>query len=269
MIKKQKFTKAALAARLGISRAALYYVSRQFPKDWALKNRIEEVLAEHPDYGSPRVALELRVNEKRAARVMRRFGIKAYRRRGRRFKKSGVAKVSYPNLLREILPRRPNEAWVADFTYLPFKGSFVYVATVMDYLTKEAVGLAVGLRHDAALVLDALFAAIHHRPHPDLFHSDNGREYGSRVFVRALTELGIRISRSKKASPWQNGLQEAFYSQFKVALGDPNRFKTLGELAYEIHRTVWVYNHTRIHSVLKMSPFLFAERYQKLLEKVS
>lgn len=269
MIRKQQYTKAALAGRLGISRASLYYVSKQFPKDWALKNRIEEVLTAHPDYGSPRVAMALRVNEKRAARVMRRFGVKAYRRRGRRFRKSGVAKVSYPNLLREILPRRPNEAWVADFTYLPFKASFVYVATVMDYLTKEVVGLAVGLRHDGSLVLGSLFAAIHHRPHPYLFHSDNGREYGSRVFVRALTELGIRISRSKKACPWQNGVQEAFYSQFKVALGDPDRFKTLGELVYEIHRTVWTYNHTRIHSVLKMPPFLFAERYQKLLEKAS
>jgi len=64
-------------------------------------------------------------------------------------------------------------------------------------------------------------------------------------------------------------MQESFYSQFKVDLGDPNRFKALGELVYEIHRTVWNYNHTRIHSVLKMPPKLFAERYQKLLEKVS
>ncbi len=269
MIRKQKFTKAALAKQLGISRASLYYVSKQLPKDWELKNRIEEVLAAHPDYGSPRVGAALHVNEKRTARVMKLFGIKAYRRRGRRPRKSGVAKQEYPNLLREIMPERPNEAWAADFTYLPFKGSFVYVATVTDYLTKEVVGAAVSLRHDTMLVMDALFAAIHHRPHPRLFHSDNGREYGSKAFTGALDEIGIAISRSKKACPWQNGMQEAFYSQFKVSLGDPSRFKTLGELAYEIHRTIWIYNHTRIHSVLKMPPFLFAERCQKLLEKVS
>jgi hypothetical protein len=35
---------------------------------------------------------------------------------------------------------------------------------------------------------------------------------------------------SAKASPWENGYQEACYSQFQVDLGDPNRYKTLGEL---------------------------------------
>lgn len=269
MIKKQKFTKAILAKQLGISRASLYYVSKQLPKDWALKKDVEKVLQEHPGYGSPRVALALKINEKRAARVMRLFGIRAYRRRGRRFRKSGIAKQAYPNLLREMVPTKPNDAWVADFTYLPFKQSFVYVATVMDCLTKEVVGVSISLRHDTSLVLEALFSAVHYRPHPKLFHSDNGREYGSRVFTGALTELGIQISRSKKACPWENGLQESFYSQFKVDLGDPDRFKTLGELVYEIHGTIWTYNHTRIHSVLKMPPFLFSNRYQQFLEKMS
>jgi transposase InsO family protein len=269
LIRRQEHTKAALAKQLGISRASLYYTSKQLPKDWALKNEVENVLREHPGYGSPRVALALGVNEKRAARVMRLFGIQAYRRRGRRPRKSGVAKREYPNLIREVMPTRPNDAWVADFTYLPFKGPFVYVATVMDYITKEVVGVSVALRHDASLVLQALFAAVHHHPRPKLFHSDNGREYGSKVFTGALSELGVQISRSKKACPWENGLQESFYSQFKVDLGDPNRFKTLGELVYEIHHTIWTYNHTRIHSVLKVPPFLFADRYQKLLEKVS
>jgi putative transposase len=269
LIRKQKFTKALLAKKLGISRASLYYVSKQMPKDWALKKDIEKVLKEHPGYGSPRIALSLGINEKRAARVMRLYGIKAFRRRGRRFRKRGTAKQEYPNLLRETVLARPNDAWVSDFTYLPFKQSFIYVAMVMDCLTKEVVGISVSLRHDTPLVLEALFSAIHHRPRPKIFHSDNGREYGSEAFTGAPRDLGIQISRSKKACPWENGLQESFYSQFKVDLGDPDRFKTLGELVYEIHRTVWRYNHTRIHSILKMPPFLFSNRYQKLLEKMS
>ncbi len=269
MILKQKFTRAALARQLGISRASLYYTSKQLPKDWALKKEIEKVLHEYPGYGSPRVALALGINEKRAARVMRLFGVKAYRRRGRRFRKRGTSKQEYLNLLREVVPSKPNDAWVADFTYLPFKQSFVYVATVMDCLTKEVAGISISLRHDTPLVLEALFSAVHHRPRPKIFHSDNGREYGSKTFTGALSELGIQISRSKKACPWENGLQESFYSQFKVDLGDPNRFKTLGELVYEIHRTIWAYNHTRIHSILKMPPFLFSSRYLKFLEKMS
>jgi putative transposase len=261
--------KAALARRLGVSRASLYYASRQLPKDWELKERIGEVLREHPAYGFRRVALALHVNKKRAQRVMRLFGLHAYRRRGRRPRKSGVAARSYPNLLKTYVPRKSHDVWVADFTYIPYRGRFLYLATVMDVVTREIAGTAVMTNHSVALVLQALFAALAHHPRPTVFHSDNGREYGSRPFTGALSELGIFISRSAKSSPWENGYQESFYSQFKVDLGDPNRFKTLGELVYEIHRLVWNYNHRRIHSALKMPPFLFAERFQKFVERVS
>lgn len=269
MIRKQKLTKAALARQLGVSRSSLYYVSKQMPKDWALKCDVEKVMSEHPGYGSPRVALALRISRTRAMRVMRMFGMKAYRRRGRRYRKSGVAKESYPNLLKANAPSKPHHIWVADFTYLPYQGKFLFVATVMDLFTREIVGMAVQSNHAVSLVLQALFSAVEHHARPVIFHSDNGREYGSKVFTRALRELGIFISRSAKSSPWENGYQESFYSQFKIDLGDPNRCKTVGELVYEVYRLIWDYNHTRIHSVLKMPPLLFAERYEKFVEKMS
>jgi putative transposase len=269
LIRKQKYTRAALAVRLGVSRSSLYYVSKQLPKDWELKNQVEKVMTEHPGYGSPRVAQALGRNRKPVMRVMKLFGIKAYRRRGRKFRKSGVAKQSYPNLLKQNAPSHPHHIWVADFTYIPYQGKFLYLATVMDLFTREIVGMAVQSNHAVTLVLQALFSAVEHHARPVIFHSDNGREYGSKVFTGALTGLGILISRSAKSSPWENGYQEAFYSQFKIDLGDPSRFKTLGELVYEVYRLIWDYNHRRIHSVLKMPPLLFAERYQKLVEKVS
>jgi transposase InsO family protein len=34
----------------------------------------------------------------------------------------------------------------------------------------------------------------------------------------------------------------------------------LGELVAAIYRTIWEYNHTRIHSALKMPPAVFAEQ---------
>ena len=169
---------------------------------------------------------------------MKLFGMKACRRRGKRPRKTGLA-------------------------------SILYLSTVMDLFAREIAGWAVMNTHSVPLVLQALFSAAEHHPRPNIFHSDNGREYGSRIFTGALLGFGIRISRSKKSSPWENGYQESFYSQFKVDLGDPERFKSLGELVYEIHRLVWDYNHRRIHSALKMPPALFSNRYQKLVEKVS
>ncbi len=174
--------------------------------------------------------MALGVNKKRAARVMRLFGLKAYRRRGRKFRKSGIAKTFYPNLLKTNYPKYPNDIWVADFTYIPYKEKFIYLATVMDLFTRQIVGWSVMMNHSVSLVLQSLFGALSRHERPAIFHSDNGREYGSKIFTGALGELGIQISRSAKSSPWENGYQESFYSQFKVDLGDPSRFKTLGEL---------------------------------------
>jgi transposase InsO family protein len=114
--------------------------------------------------------------------------------------------MPYPNLLKTNYPRHPNDIWAADFTYIPYQGKFLYLATVMDLFTKEIVGTAVVANHSVMLVLQAVFAATLRRSRPTIFHSDNGREYGSKVFTRALNEFGIAISRSAKASPWQNGL---------------------------------------------------------------
>lgn len=93
---------------------------------------------------------------------------------------------------------------------------------------------------------------------PGIIHSDHGSEYTAKIYQDFCLSAGIQISMSLKGSPWENGYQESFHSQFKVNFGDPARFKTLGELVYEIYQTIYKYNHTRIHSALKMSPVQFA-----------
>ena len=271
MIEKQrsKDGKRLMAKALKISRSAIYYRSKKLAKDWELKIQIEKILTENPSYGYRRVADALRINKKKAQRVMKLFGMRAYRRRGRKPRKKGVANLFFPNLLKMNYPQYPNHIWVSDFTYIPFKDKFIYLATVMDLFTREIVGWSVLTNHSVHLTLQSLFLALTYRPRPEIFHSDNGREYGSKIFIRALNEFGINISRSNKKAPWENGYQESFYSQFKVDLGDPSRFKTLGELVYEIHHLIWKYNHTRIHSALRMPPVRFAQRCAILLKKVS
>lgn len=244
---------------MGVSRASLYYVARQDKKDWALKVRIEEVLREHPSYGSRRLAIALRIGRPRAQRVMRIFGIKPYRRRGRRYRKS-KAKRTFPNLLLGIYPSYANHIWAADFTEMVQHGKKVYTATIIDLFTRQTMGIYVGTRKGSALTIQALANALLHHPHPTIFHSDNGREYDARAFIALLEEWGITISRSRPGCPWENGYQESFYDKFKVDFGDPNRFRTLGELVAAIYRTIWEYNHTRIHSALKMPPAVFAEK---------
>jgi transposase InsO family protein len=120
------------------------------------------------------------------------------------------------------------------------------------------VSLSVYTTHAVQLVLSAFMNALQNNPRPVIFHSDNGSEYNSEVFVEALQTVGILISRSAPGCPWENGYQESFYDKFKIDLGDPSRFKTLGELVYKIYQTIYSYNHTRIHTALKMPPQQFA-----------
>ena len=251
--------KSALARAMGVSRASLYYVPRQPAKDWALKVRIEEVLREHPGYGSRRLGQALCMGRERTRRVMRLFGIKPYRGHGKKYRKRKV-KREYPNLLMEIMPSYPNHVWVTDFTELVFHGGKVYFSTILDLFTRQLMGIHVAVRKGAALSVETLGNALLHESRPVILHSDNGSEYASKVFTGMLEENGITISRSKPGCPWENGYQESFYDKFKVDFGDPDRFKTLGELVAAIYRTAWEYNHTRIHSALKMPPAVFAEK---------
>lgn len=203
------------------------------------------------------------MNKKKILRVMNLFGIKAYRRRGKKFKRTKNIKVIYPNYLMTTSPTYENHIWTSDFTYLPFHGKVIYVATVMDIYTRKIVGLSVYTTHAVQLTLSAFMNAILTNARPEIYHSDNGSEYNAKIFIEALKTVGVKISRSAPGCPWENGYQESFYSQFKVDLGDWSRFKNIGELVFAVYQTIWQYNNTRIHSALKMSPVQFAQKIAK------
>lgn len=220
-------------------------------------------LREHPGYGHKRLAVHLGLNRKRILRVMKLFGIKPYRRRGRKYRKNKSIAAIYANLLFSTTPSFQNHVWVSDFTELAYKRMRIYVATVIDIFTREAVGVSVSLRKGTPLVLQALCSALLKHPRPEIFHSDNGKEYEAKTFISVLNELNIFVSRSHPGCPWENGYQESFYDKFKIDLGDPNRFATLGELIYAIYMTIHSYNTSRIHTKLKMPPAVFAERHKE------
>lgn len=269
---KKVFTKTAFAKSINVSRATIYYQARQPDKDWETKQLIEAVLRDKPAYGHKRIAKALGINKKRALRVMKLYGIKPYRRRGKKWKKPKKEGVYFPNLLMITYPAHPNHIWASDFTYLAYKGKFVYVATIIDIFTRRIVGVSALTTHSAQLVMNALGNAVFNNPKPIILHSDHGSEYKSKDYRDLCDNLGIIQSMSGKGCPWENGYQESFYSQFKVELGDPNRFPTLGKLVYAIYQTIHAYNTTRIHSILKMPPQVYAEAYErsrKLVESVS
>lgn len=257
----QALTKTSLARQQGISLSSLYYQPKLPSKDWLLKNQIEQVLTSHPSYGHKRLAIELRINKKRVRRVMRLFGVKPYRRRGRKFRKAKENGHVYPNLIQNLpFPDKAGVIWVSDFTHISFHDQFVYLATIKDIFDRKIVGWSLLTSHSVQLVITALIDAVEKQGRPVILHSDQGSEYKSRLYTSFVEAFGIQMSMSHKASPWENGYQESFYNQFKIDLGDPNRFKTLAELAVEIFHQIHYYNNQRIHSKLKMPPQTYSER---------
>ena len=272
-------TKKQLAKRRGIARSTLYYQPKLPAKDEILKNQILNIWDEFPSYGHRRLSICLGVNKKRIIRVMKIFKLKVPRRRGRRPKKSndlGNPAVSIPNLMPEAVTY-PDQVWAQDFTYLYFASSWWFVATVIDLFTREILGFTFSKHHNKHLILDALKEALATGRKPNMIHSDQGSEYQAYDYWDLIKTLGILPSYSKKASPWQNAFQESFYSNFKLDLGYTNRFETLGELIEAIYKTVYIYNHKRIHTRLKMSPKQYYNQYllthqltaQKVKETVS
>lgn len=269
---KKRESKTQLARKLGISRSSLYYKAKRDDLDKEMRKQILIVLGLNPSYGHKRIALEFGLNNKRIRRVMKKFDIKPYRRRILRLRKKDDVGKDESRLKNEIVgfcPIQPNIVWASDFTYIKFKGSFIYLATIIDVYTREIIGWNISIRHDTSLVLEALKQAIERTDKKPLFlHSDQGSEYDAREYQEYVFEKDIIISMSHKSSPWENAYQESFYSHFKVDLGSIDRFDTLEELIEEIYQTLHYYNNGRIHSSLKMAPVRFKQQHANRLGNV-
>ena len=126
---------------------------------------------------------------------------------------------------------------------------------------EDVASFEIGDSNSAQGTYHALFSGIRKHPAPEILHSDRGSEYTGKDMRIILELLGTKQSMSRAGCPWENGYQESFYSHFKVDLGDPNRFSSLGELVYEIYRLIHSYNTDRIHTALRMPPETFSLRY--------
>ena len=205
---------------------------------------------------------------------MKKFCIKPYRLQGKKpDKKEDTGKTAEKdtvNVYKLLCPISINIVWVSDFTYIKYKGRFIYLATIMDMYTREIIGIAVSRFHNKNLVMEAFMDAEKKTgTYPNFLHSDQGSEYTSEEYKTYVRGKQIILSFAEKGSPWQNGFQESFYQGFKLDLGDVSRFETIGELIEGIYQTMYYYNNERIHTALKMSPVAFKKAFLKSRDKLS
>jgi transposase InsO family protein len=203
---------------------------------------------------------------------MKKYEIKVPRRKKKpHFCTTSVKTTKYKNLIKDIVITHENLVWVTDTSELKFHGKKWYIVTIIDVFTRQVKGVSLGRHHDSQLVFTSIQMAIKvANITPAIFHSDQGTEFMAALCTNFLEGCGTKISVSDKASPWQNGYQESFFGRFKEEFGDINRFESIGEMFEGVYQYIQYYNTRRIHTVLKMPPAVFAQKFHdnKVLEKL-
>jgi transposase InsO family protein len=195
-------------------------------RDCALVPEIRRVYEENFGvYGARKVWRQLRreafaVARCTVERLMRSLGLQGVVR-GRKCRTTIAddgAERPLDRVNRHFAASRPNELWVADFTFVATWSGFVYVAFVIDVFARRIIGWRVARSMRAELVLDALEQALYSRSGVQgvIHHSDHGSQYLSIRYSERLAEVGAKPSVGSVGDSYDNALAETIIGLYKT-----------------------------------------------------
>lgn len=255
----------SLCELLDVSRSWYYERDDQAdPEDIALRDEIEQIILEFSGYGYRRVTRELarrgwHVNHKRVLRIMREESLLC------QIKKRFVITTTnsrhgfpvYPNVLADVTLSAPDQAWVADFTYIRLRSAFVYLACILDAFSRRCVGWHLSREMNTQMTSRALQQAIAERhPCPGLIHhSDRGVQYASHEYIEHLQAIGAQISMSAVGNPYDNAKAESFFKTLKQEEVYLKEYDSFADAEQNLTTFIEkVYNEKRLHSSLGYVP---------------
>ena len=203
----------------------------------------------------------------RIERLMQVQGFRARPRRRRLPPDTGersLAAISSNVLDRQFEAERPNQKWIADFTYVWTAEGWLYVAAVIDLFSRRVVGWSMSAGMTAQLVTAALVMAIWRRGKPDalLHHSDRGSQYTNEQFQRLMADNGVTCSMSRSGNVWDNAAMESFFSSLKTERTARKTYRTRDDAKADVFDYIErFYNPRRRHSTIGyLSPLEFEEQ---------
>jgi transposase InsO family protein len=150
---------------------------------------------------------------------------------------------------RQFHATRPNQLWVADFTYVATWSGFVYVAFVIDVFARHVIGWRVARSMHTDLVLDALEQALWLRTgaHGVIHHSDRGSQYLSIRYSERLTAAGVEPSVGTTGDSYDNALAETIIGLYKAeVIHRRGPWRTIDAVEYATLEWVDWFNNRRL-----------------------
>ncbi|WP_437178326.1 IS3 family transposase [Escherichia coli] len=235
--------------------------------DW-LKKEIQRVYDEnHQVYGVRKVWRQLlregiRVARCTVARLMAVMGLAGVLR-GKKVRTtiSRKAVAAGDRVNRQFVAERPDQLWVADFTYVSTWRGFVYVAFIIDVFAGYIVGWRVSSSMETTFVLDALEQALWaRRPSGTVHHSDKGSQFVSLAYTQRLKEAGLLASTGSTGDSYDNAMAESINGLYKAEVIHRKSWKNRAEV--ELATLTWVdwYNNRRLLERLGHTPPAEAEK---------
>nr|WP_199898213.1 IS3 family transposase [Escherichia coli] len=235
--------------------------------DW-LKREIQRVYDEnHQVYGVRKVWRQLlregiRVARCTVARLMAVMGLAGVLR-GKKVRTtiSRKAVAAGDRVNRQFVAERPDQLWVADFTYVSTWQGFVYVAFIIDVFAGCIVGWRVSSSMETTFVLDALEQALWaRRPSGTVHHSDKGSQYISLAYTERLKEAKLLASTGSTGDSYDNAMAESINGLYKAEVIHRKSWKNRAEV--ELATLTWVdwYNNRRLLGRLGHTPPAEAEK---------
>ena len=159
------------------------------------------------------------------------------------------AELPVDRVNRQFQASRPDELWVADFTYVATWTGFVYVAFVIDVFARRILGWRVARSMHAELVLDALEQALWSRSTVKgvVHHSDHGSQYLSIRYSERLAEVGAEPSVGSVGDSYDNALAETIIGLYKTeVIHRRGPWRQLEAVEYATLEWVDWFNHRRL-----------------------
>lgn len=178
-----------------------------------------------------------------------------------------IAQRPLDRVQRQFVASRPNELWIADFTYVATWVGFVYVAFVIDVFARCIVGWRVSRSMQTDLVLDALEQALHARQVGEglIHHSDRGSQYLGIRYSERLKDAGVEASVGTTGDSYDNAMAETIIGLFKTeVIHARGPWRSLDAVEYATLEWVdWFNNRRLLEPIGHVPPVEFEAQYYR------